>query len=133
MLISLLGDVPKTATQLPKNDLTDSHKKMFVYANIHYERNIIAPWPLCKREKRAADSERQQHVNNVNNAITNTDTIVISDSDDDCDDARKPPGNAIFLFVHSLPYIFYLFVDLIGGRNSVIQSTFSGTTNVSYE
>lgn len=89
-------DVPKTDPELLKNEgLTDSEKELYFHANIHYEHNIIAPWPLCLRkcESQADDSK---HMNNVscNSSSSNTNNaIVIIDSDDsDCDDV-KPPTN----------------------------------------
>lgn len=84
-----------------QNGLTDSEKESYFHANIHYERNVIAPWPLCLRkcESQAADSKP---VNNGNSG-NNNNTIVIIDSDDsDCDDVKPPPtsnGNLLHSFL----------------------------------
>lgn len=84
-----------------QNGLTDSEKESYFHANIHYERNVIAPWPLCVRkcESQAADSKP---VNNGNSG-NNNNTIVIIDSDDsDCDDVKPPPtsnGNLLHSFL----------------------------------
>lgn len=81
--------------------LTESEKESYFHANIHYERNVIAPWPLCLRkcESQAADSKP---VNNGNSG-NNNNTIVIIDSDDsDCDDVKPPPtsnGNLLHSFL----------------------------------
>lgn len=85
-----------------QNGLTDSEKESYFHANIHYERNVIAPWPLCLRkcESQAADSKP---VNNGNSGNNNNNTIVIIDSDDsDCDDVKPPPtsnGNLLHSFL----------------------------------
>lgn len=85
-----------------QNGLTDSEKESYFHANIHYERNVIAPWPLCVRkcESQAADSKP---VNNGNSGNNNNNTIVIIDSDDsDCDDVKPPPtsnGNLLHSFL----------------------------------
>lgn len=89
--------VPKPVAESVKNELTDAEKELYFHANIHYERNNIAPWPLCllKCESRAADSKRAL---NGNSSSNNNNTIVIIDSDDsDCDDVKPSPtrnGNA---------------------------------------
>lgn len=49
--------------------------KLF-HANVQYERNIIAPWPLCTYIKENVCSSATRREN---------DMIVISDSDDDKD------------------------------------------------
>lgn len=113
-------DVPKAATQLVETGLTDSEKELYFHANIHYERDIIAPWPLCLRKcvSQAADSKRQQHANNVSSTSTSTSTdpIVISDSDSDCepcDDVKPPHGNNLFFFFLGLLVLLkHIFVSI---------------------
>lgn len=51
-----------------RNDRKHRRKKIHYYANIHYEQNIVAPWPFCLYKKECLDDKN---------------TIVISDSDDE--------------------------------------------------
>lgn len=96
VFIYFAADAPTTKAkilaQLAKHGVTDSQKETHFFANIHYEQNTIEPWPLCeirKCEVQAADTNRKQ---NVSADLMTTDTIVINDSDSDCDDVKTPNG-----------------------------------------
>lgn len=96
----------------PENDRRNRRTKLLYYADINYEKNIIASWPLCQYKHESVTSNPAQNVSN---------TIVICDSDEEDSLTRKSFIYLVLFFERILRFFFLSYKQICCQNYSCIE------------